>query len=650
MSVLPLILGSLVFGLAQGGAIALLGAGVVVIHRGSRVVNLAHGAIGMMATYVFASVLGAGQGSALRTALAAVIGIAAGAGIGVLVQWLSMRRLAARPATVRMTASLGVLYILISLAQLFFGSSTRSVTSLFGSGGHRIGVVTLTNGIIGTGVVAALIAVGLAVFYQRTRSGMVIRAVADSRSTASLGGIRVDIVGAASWALGGGLAAIAGILLAPSVGLNSFILTLLVIQALAAALTGRMQHLLPTLLGGLGIGVLTALVRGVLDATTAASPPSFINVTNIQDGIALLWALVAIAFWKREGARSVGAERGTGEPLRIPVDPRVRPVLVLLALALATFVPPWLSSSQLYLVSIGAAEAVAILSLVVVTGMAGQFSLTQAGFMGIGAFAAAHAVGDAHMPFWLSLLIGGAVAVPVGAVVGLMTLRVGGALMAVLTLAISEAISGLFLTAPFNGGGLGSMQLQRPAWLANPIIYCWFCLGVLAVLIAFVCSLRMRRAGRVFVAVKESERAAQAVGISITRTRIIAFSLSAFIAGIGGVLYAGIGQVASARDFGPFDSIALVAAGVVGGLGSTAGAVIGGLLKALGPSAVSSLPVLNHVSDPGDVAGALLGVLLLVQVTLAPAGLSRPLLRAERRLAERVRRALPLHGHAEAAG
>jgi sulfate-transporting ATPase len=639
-----LIIGTLVFGLAQGGAIALLGAGIVAIHRGSRVVNLAHGAFGMFATYVFATVLGgnAQHPSALSVAVAFALGCACGAGLGLLTDWAVMRRLASRPATVRMTATLGMLYVLLSLAQLLFGAGTRSVPSVFGAGNHRIGLVVLTNDVLGIAVLALLLSVLLGMFYQRTRIGTTIRAVADSRQTAALGGIRVDRVGALSWGIGGATAALAGIVLAPSTGLNSYILTLLVVQALAAALTGRLQHLLPTLVGGVAIGVITAFAREYLDQLTSASPPAWVNVSAIQDGIALLWMIGAVAAWRQSGrARGVRAGMAAaGELLRAPVDGPVRIGLVLMALAAAAIIPLALGASGLYLLSIGVAYAAAILSLVVVTGMSGQFSLAQAGFMGVGAFAAAHLAAIASLPLVVTVPLGGLAAVPIGVLAGLITLRAGGVLTAVVTLGLGAALSSLFFTAGFNGGATGSMALHRGGALSSPLVYCWFEIGVLALLIAFVCALRTRRAGRRMAAVRDSEHAAAALGISPARTRLAAFALSAFIAGVAGVLYSGVDQIASSRTFGPFASIGLLAAGVVGGLGSTAGAVIGGLLQALGPGGLSSLPLINRLGDPGDVGGVLLGILLLVQVSLAPAGLSRPLLRAEAGVARRLRTAV----------
>src|SRR5579862_6255563 len=161
------IIGTLVFGLAQGGAIALLGGGIVSIHRGSRVVNLAHGAFGMFATYIFASMVGLTNQdpSPFRLAVAFAGGIAAGTILGLVTDWAVMRRLAHRPPTVRMVATLGMLYILVSLAQLVWGADTRSVPSVFGNGNHRVGVVVITNSVIGIGLLAAVLCVALSLFF-----------------------------------------------------------------------------------------------------------------------------------------------------------------------------------------------------------------------------------------------------------------------------------------------------------------------------------------------------------------------------------------------------------------------------------------------------------------------------------------------------
>ena len=154
---------------------------------------------------------------------------------------------------------------------------------------------------------------------------------------------------------------------------------------------------------------------------------------------------------------------------RDDVDRAVRAVLIGCFLLLALIVPPLLSASNLYLLSAGIAYAVAVLSLVVLVGLVGQFSLAQAAFMGVGALSAAHLVSGAHVPFLLAVPLGGLFAVPVGCIAAIPALRVSGVYLAVATLGFGEALDKLFFHTAVNGGSAGGgVPLPRPAALPNP--------------------------------------------------------------------------------------------------------------------------------------------------------------------------------------
>jgi branched-chain amino acid transport system permease protein len=338
---------------------------------------------------------------------------------------------------------------------------------------------------------------------------------------------------------------------------------------------------------------------------------------------------------------------------RDAVDRGVRAALIALFVVVALVVPPMLSAANLYLLSAGIAYAVAVLSLVVLVGLVGQFSLAQAAFMGVGALAAAHLVSGAHVPFLLAVPLGGLFAVPVGMLAAIPALRVTGVYLAVATLSFGEALDTLFFHTTANGGSAGGgVPIPRPAALSSSMAYYVFELAVLLGLIAFVCMLRTRRAGRNLAAVRESDAAALSVGISVVWAKIGAFALSAFIAGVAGVLYAGLSEVASGASFTSFDSISLMAVGVIGGLGSAAGAVIAGVLKTMAPVLIARLP---GVASAGDLVGIVFGVGLIVQMITAPLGLASKLLDGERLIARRVRavvieRQQRAAGTAEAAG
>jgi branched-subunit amino acid ABC-type transport system permease component len=305
---LELLLATLVLGVVQGTVNALLGAGIVAVYRGTGVINFAHGAMAMVSTYVFVTLADHGAPSFLGIPLALLVAVLVGIALGVAVDVAVMRPLARQSALVRIIATLGVLYVLQSLAIIAWGGATRSVPQLFPTGGHSLGPVDISNNEIGIVFVSVLLAVLLTLFYHRTRFGTAIRAVANSRDAATLSGIRVKWVTAASWALGGATGAVAGVLVAPSLGLNSYILTLLVIQAFAAALTGRLESLTLALAGGVGLGVVTSLAATYLGQWLSAHPLSWINVGNVGNGIAFLWIIALLLAWRRPATTLARAE------------------------------------------------------------------------------------------------------------------------------------------------------------------------------------------------------------------------------------------------------------------------------------------------------------------------------------------------------
>jgi branched-subunit amino acid ABC-type transport system permease component len=306
-----LLLATLVLGVVQGAVNALLGAGVVAVYRGTGVINFAHGAMAMVSTYVFVTLVDHHAPSFLGIPLAAVIAVLVGIALGVAVDVVVMRPLARQSQLVRIIATLGVLYVLQSLAIIAWGGATRSVPQLFPSGAHAVGPVDISNNEVGILVVAVLLATLITLFYHRTRFGTAIRAVSNSRDAATLSGIRVKWVTAASWALGGATGAVAGILVAPSLGLNSYILTLLVIQAFAAALTGRLENMALALLGGVGLGVLTSVASTYLGQWLAAHPLSWVNIGNVGNGIAFLWIIALLLAWRRPATLRTAAVAGS---------------------------------------------------------------------------------------------------------------------------------------------------------------------------------------------------------------------------------------------------------------------------------------------------------------------------------------------------
>ena len=307
---MELLLSTLVAGFVAGTINALLGAGLVAVYRGTRIINFAHGAMAMFATYVFvtlfdhrgASFLGLHLLEPIGTfpVVAIIVGVLFGIVLGVLVDVIVMRPLARHSYLVRIIATLGVLYVLQSLALVLFSASSRGVRPIFPNGSPiQIGGVSVSWSQIGIIITAFAIALGLTAFYRFTRFGTAIRAVSNSRDAATLVGIRVDWVTAASWAIGGATGALAGILLAPSLALDSYTLTLLVIQGFAAALTGRLENLNGALAGGIGLGITSALVVTYTNQYTVNHPQGWINLSHLDYMVSFLWILGLLLVWRK---------------------------------------------------------------------------------------------------------------------------------------------------------------------------------------------------------------------------------------------------------------------------------------------------------------------------------------------------------------
>jgi len=292
------LLSTLVLGFVQGTINALLGAGLVAVYRGTRVINFAHGAMAMVSTYVFVTLLD----HHAPTVAAIAVGVLFGVGLGLVVEVAVMRPLARQSYLVRIIATLGILYVLQSVALVAWGGANRAVPAFFPHGGHKLGLITVSNNDIGVAVTAFSLAIALTLFYRYTRFGTAIRAVSNSRDAATLVGIRVNWVTAASWAIGGGTGALAGMLLAPSLALDTYTLTLLVVQGFAAALTGRLESLGLALAGGIGLGITSALASTYVNQWTAGHPQTWINLTHIDFMVAFFWILGLLLVWRRPAA------------------------------------------------------------------------------------------------------------------------------------------------------------------------------------------------------------------------------------------------------------------------------------------------------------------------------------------------------------
>jgi sulfate-transporting ATPase len=616
-----------VLGLGAGACYGLAAQGIVLVYRGSGVVNFANGAVGMVCAFFFYN----SRESGTPTWLAFLLALLLGAAIGVGVHLAIMRPLRRAPALSRLIATLGLFTALYAFAVNRYGFNIRIVTKLI----EPRPVEVLPDISIGRDrlvllLVGVVLTIVLTLVYHRTRFGHATTAVAESRRATAAQGISPDRVAAVNWAVGSALGALAAILIVNLSGLQVVTLTLLIVPALAAALVGSFRSFWLTLFGGLLIGIMQSEIAYLqvklpdtdLAGWGASVPFLVIIIVLVVRGRALPL---------RGDATERPPEVGSGRVRWALVVPAVAGVL-----ALVLFVA---TGDVVSSVTTTSAVAVIALSLVVVTGYAGQLSLAQYALAGMGAWIAAKLVADAGFPFELALVAGVLGAVPVGVLVGLPALRTRGVNLAVATLGLALVIESQVLNHAERSGGFLGIQIGKPSLfgadldaVAHPERYAAFAFGAFCVLAILVANLRCSRAGRRLIAVRTNERAAAALGIGVFGAKLYAFGLSAAIAAVGGVLIAFQRQtVVLYPTFSIFRSIFVVVDAVIGGIGYVSGALLGGIVA---PGNFLTTVSGDLLADD-DAVQIALGILLIVVLVVLPNGLAA--LHVPTRVLERLR-------------
>lgn len=286
----------------------------------------------------------------------------------------------------------------------------------------------------------------------------------------------------------------------------------------------------------------------------------------------------------------------------------------LVALLLPVFLPGY----HLYVLSLAGVWAMAAIGLNLLTGYTGQISIGHAGFVGIGAYVSALLTLKAGLPFWLALPGAGLVSAVIGLGLGLPALRLSGPYLAIATLGFGAAVAQVFLKWESVTGGYMGLKPPQPSlgpWtLQSEAALYYLVLGTLALMTWMALNLLRSSYGRAWIALRESELAAQVVGISLARYKTLAFAVSAFYAGVAGSLYAHLVGFISPFDFNLTISIFLVSAIVIGGLASVPGSILGALFLTV---------IFQLTSGLRDMRSVIYGLALILAAVFLPGGLWR---------------------------
>ncbi len=565
-----------VLGLGAGSAYALISQGLILVHRASGVVNFAQGAMAMFAAYFYTWLTGQG----LSDVSAALVAIAGAGVLGAVVQRFVMRPLGRAPLLAKLVAALGVVLVLEALAGIVFGYDLQTAPALLPTSTvHVFGVDVGLDRII-LFVIAIALAAALSFFARRTTIGSLFRAASDSEEGLAILGYSQNAVSTSAWVAGSMLAGFAGIVIAPITSLSVTTIILLIIPALSVTLLAGFTSFWFATIAGLLLGILQSEIAGYW---TLSSP----TIEGMQDAAPFLLIIIVMVVRGRAipGRDTIALGR---PPLAPPA--RAKPAVLAGVVVLAVVLTYIASNNYQTAISIGLISAIVALSLVVLTGYVGQISLAQMTFAGLGAYFCSRFADDLGIPFPFSIIVAGLATGVGGVILGVPALRVRGVNLAVITLGAAVAVDSLVFNDAGLTGGYSGISIQSPSifgysldGIIHPFRYAMVCLVVLILCVAGVAWLRRSRLGLMMLAVRDNERAAAAEAVNTVRTKLIAFGLSAFMAGVAGGLFAYLYGHLSFDSFAPLASVLFVTTAYIGGIGSIAGAVIAGLISAGGP-------------------------------------------------------------------
>jgi branched-chain amino acid transport system permease protein len=578
-------------GLGAGSLIAGIAIGVVLTYRGSGIINIATGAVAMLAGYSYWSLrTGEYFGWHAPTAAALVITFVVLLGLGVLIEFVAFRPLRRASPLAKLAASLGVLLVAQAGVSVAFGIGTKPQPRVLPSGTTTVfGTTVPIDRLILPGIVLAATLV-LSLVFRFSRFGVATRAASENEIGAMLQGLSPDRLALANTLLATLAAGALGVLAASITQLDSTSLPLQVVPALTAALFASFTSFWVAALVGLSIGMLENILY-YFQTFSWFPTDNGVAMPGVQP--LLVFLLMVVALFVRGTSLP---SRGELVEQRLPLAPRAerlgRATVVAAAAAVVALVVLPYDFRQALITSLLA--TILCLSLVVITGFVGQISVVQLALAGVSGFIISHLAVDHGVGFPWGMVVGALGATVCGLLTAVSALRVRGVALAVVTLAAVVALEEFVFNSTTWGGGSSSSPVPEPKLgidlgpygpfrgldgkVPSPV-FGFFVVGVTLLLGLLVANVRRSNLGQRMLAVRSNERAAAAVGINVRNVKLAAFGISSFIAGIGGALYGYNFSSVSATRFSALTALGLIAFAYVGGITMVSGAVLAGLIS-----------------------------------------------------------------------
>ncbi len=584
-------------GLVQGLVASLTAVGIVLIYRTIRIINFAQAALGIAGGLLAFRLV---QYTPTPFPIALLLGTALAAGIGLLVGLLAIRfqrapRLVLTVLTILLTGVLVEFSALVDRLPFFPPLAFRSLEEQAGTEAisrgipfagfdFTVGDLQIPFGFaeifaLEMALAALLVVAGI---FRWTRIGVAVRGVSENAERASLLGISVGKLSCLIWALAGALSGLAVILtgtISSPANATGGVGPALLIPALAGAVLGRMKSM------PVAAATTTAVVllQAAFSWSFRDDGPLFsvALLLVIGGGLLLQRRQLLRSEASSEASSWVAAQEQRPVPrvlLKVPGIRIARWVLIGTGALLVLLFPFIVGTGATNLGGVVAIQSIVIISLVVLTGWAGQVSLGQYALTGVGAAVGGAMTNTMGIPFWFAVPLTAVVVAGVAVVVGLPALRIKGLFLLIVTFAFAFAVERAFFSERYFGW-LQPERVDRPSLFfidfEDERSMYYLCVAALGLVIFLVAAMRRGRVGRILIGVRDNEPNLRAFGIGAVKAKLLAFAISGGIAGFAGAIFAHQQRGISAESFTAEASLETFIAAVFGGIGSVGGALIG---------------------------------------------------------------------------
>jgi ABC-type branched-subunit amino acid transport system ATPase component/branched-subunit amino acid ABC-type transport system permease component len=591
----------IVVGLATGAVYGLAGIGLVLTYKTSGIFNFGYGAVAALVAfaYYFLWEHGLPWGAAAAISVLVVAPV-----LGLLLEFMA-RTLNGASETIKVVATVGLILIAESIGTLWFPVNPPTFPTFLPQSTVRMLDVNVTWAQIILFLFSAVAAAALYWFFRSFRPGIVMRAVVDSPDLVAMSGDDPVLVRRRAWIIGSVFAGIAGLFLAPTQLLDGSALTTAVFAAFGAAAIGYFTNLPLTFVGGLLVGVASALV----DKYSATV--SWVGGLAPALPFIVLFVVLIVLPKRLLVQRTLPVTMKARDTYVAP--PRIRLAAGVIAIGLLAVIPI-IQSGKVDVWSAALINIILFLSLGLLVRRSGQISLCHLAFAAVGAAAFGHFAGDG-IPWLFSLILAALVAVPVGAIVAIPAVRVSKVFLALATLGFGILMEQAFYTRDFMFGqspiGLAAPRpgISIGSWNLSTDTGFYYVLLIITVLVVIALMVINRgRLGRLLEAMADSPLALETYGATSSVLKVIVFCIVAAIAAMAGALEAQLFSFGIGTYFPSFNSLILVALVVIVTVGDPWYAVIAAIGYSVIPAYISgatTTSVLNLLFGLGAATAAL---------------------------------------------